>query len=122
AGLEFLTEDADGAGVGLVNQSQSAVSENLQLGRGGLLVDYPSGARGMTVAAAEAAGLRPTIALYRGEQIVNWRTQKVGARNMLTLLVLQETYEEWGDFELELKTQYRVLRLRDGVYMQELWK
>lgn len=122
AGLEFLLDDADGSGVGLVNQSQSAVSENLQLGRGGLLVDYPKGGRGVTVAQAEAAGLRPTISLYKAEQITNWRTEKVGARNLLTLLVLRETYEEWDDFQLDLKTQYRVLRLLRGVYTQEVWR
>lgn len=41
-GLEHLLDDADGAGVGLINQSQSVVSEVLQTGRAGLLVDYLS--------------------------------------------------------------------------------
>lgn len=122
AGLDYLLEDADGSGVGLVNQAQSAVSEDLQVGRGGLLVDYPSGARGLTVAAAEARGLRPTVALYRAEQIINWRTEKIGARHMLTLVVLMEGYEEWSGFEMEVKTQYRVLRLVGGIYTQEVWR
>lgn len=122
AGLDALKADADGAGVGLVNQSQLAVSEVLQTGRAGLLVDFPSGARGMTVAQAEAAGLRPTIALYPAEQIINWRTEKVGARNLLTLLVLREGYEEWGEFELETRTQYRVLRLINRRYVQQVYR
>lgn len=122
AALDALKADADGAGVGLVNQSQSAVSEVLQTGRAGLLVDFPTGARGMTVAQAEAAGLRPTISLYPAEQIINWRTEKVGARNLLTLLVLREGYEEWGEFELETKTQYRVLRLINRRYVQQIYR
>lgn len=118
--LDALKEDVDGSGVGLINQSQLAVSEVMQTGRAGLLVDFPSGARGLTVAQAEAAGLRPTIALYPAEQIINWRTEKVGARNMLTLVVLKEGYEEWGEFELKSKTQYRVLRLIRGRYVQQV--
>lgn len=123
-GLEHLLDDADGAGVGLINQSQSVVSEVLQTGRAGLLVDYPSGGRGLTVAEAEARGLRPTIQLYPAEQIINWRTEKVGARNLLTLVVLREGYEQWsGDgFELETKTQYRALRIINGRYVQQVYR
>lgn len=121
-GLEYLLRDVDGSGVGLINQSQATVSDVLQTGRAGLLVDYPQSGGATSKAAAETLALRPTIALYAAESIINWRTQRVGARNLLTLVVLQETYEEWGDFELETKTQYRVLRLAEGRYVQEVWR
>lgn len=120
--LEFLLQDVDGSGVGLINQSQATVSDVLQTGRAGLLVDYPQSGRATSKADAEALALRPTIALYAAESIINWRTQRVGAQNLLTLVVLQETYEEWGDFELEVATQYRVLRLDEGRYVQEVWR
>lgn len=120
--LEFLLQDVDGSGVGLINQSQATVSDVLQTGRAGLLVDYPQSGGATSKADAETLALRATIALYSAESIINWRTQRVGARNLLTLAVLQETYEEWDGFELESKTQYRVLRLDDGRYVQEVWR
>ncbi|NLA68309.1 MAG: DUF4055 domain-containing protein [Gammaproteobacteria bacterium] len=121
-GLDYLLRDADGSGVGLVNQAQAVVSDVLQTGRAGLLVDYPSGGRGLTVAQAEMAGFRPTVQLYPAEQIINWRSEKVGARNVLTLVVLREGYEDWGEFTLETRTQYRVLRLIRGRYVQQVYR
>lgn len=121
--LDPLKQDVDGSGVGLINQSQAAVSEVLQTARAGLLADYPTGGAGRTVAEAEGLGLRPTISLYRAESIINWRTERRGARNLLTLVVLAESYEDWGDdFELETKGQYRVLRLTSEGYKQEVWR
>lgn len=41
---------------------------------------------------------------------------------MLTLVVMRETVNEYDDFGSETKITYRVLRLQDGVYTQEVWK
>lgn len=120
--LEFLLSDVDGSGVGLVNQSQSVVSEVLQTGRAGLLADYPSAGRPTSRADADALALRPTVAVYAAESIINWRTERVGARSLLTLVVLREAHEEWDGFQVEEKAQYRVLRLDSGRYVQELWR
>ncbi|KAF1711070.1 hypothetical protein CSC70_03845 [Pseudoxanthomonas kalamensis DSM 18571] len=122
SGLDFLKSDVDGSGVGIINQSQSTVSNVLQTGRSGLLVDYPKSDGEMVAIDAERMGVRPTISLYDANSIMNWRTEKMGARNMLTLVVLRESYEEWSDFEVSSKTQYRVLRMDGGVYVQEVWQ
>jgi hypothetical protein len=122
AALDYVERDVDGSGVGIVNQAQQVVSEVLQTGRAGLLADYPSTEGETSVADAEARGLRPTIALYTAEAIRNWRTEKVGAQNKLTLVVLAETYEVWDGFVQKQKPQFRVLRLDVDGYVQEVWR
>lgn len=120
--LEYLLSDADGSGVGLINQSQATVSEILQTGRAGLLADYPQSDAAISRADAADRALRPTVSLYVAESIVNWRIERIGARNQLTLVVLRESFEEWGEFEMVAAPQYRVLRLTDAGYIQEVWR
>lgn len=120
--LDVLTSDADGAGVGLINQAQLVVNELLQTGRAGLLVDYPTAGRATSMADAANNSLRPVIGVYTADSIINWRTTRRGARNLLDLVVLKESFEEWDGFEQTIGTQYRVLRLNDGVYIQEVWR
>lgn len=79
AGLEYLLEDADGSGVGLINQSQDTVTRVLAKGRAGLLADYPSTEGSTSKADQEAGGIRATIQLYDADSIINWRTVKRGA-------------------------------------------
>ena len=120
--LEYLLKDADGSGVGIINQSQATVSEVLQTGRAGLLVDYPQADRAISRADATDRGLRPTISLYVAESVTNWRIERIGARNQLTLVVLRESFEAWDEFEMVAAPQYRVLRLVEGVYVQEVYR
>lgn len=111
AGLDYLLDDADGSGVGLVNQSQVVVSDVLQAGRVGLLVDYPSADRAASRADAVEGGLRATINTYAAEAIINWRTIKRGSQHLLGMVVLSETVEEWAGFERTEVQQYRELSL-----------
>lgn len=111
AALQYLLEDADGSGVGLVNQSQLVMEDLLMVGRAGLLVDYPNAERPASRAQQAAGEIRATIQVYPAEAIINWRTVRRGARNLLGLVVLRETVEVWKDFELSEETQYRVLLL-----------
>lgn len=120
-GLDFLKADADGSGVGLVNQAQAVVSDVLQTGRAGLLVTYPNNGGVTSRQQADTLQLRPTIQLYAAESIINWRTARVGAQNLLTLVVLREQREIAGEFEIEHETQYRVLRLVEGRYVHQVW-
>src|SRR5574340_32912 len=90
-GLQILLLDTDGAGVSLVQQSKKCLSHAMSYGRAGLLADYPE-TSGQTTAADIASGfVRPTITLYEPWNIINWRTATVGARKLLTLIVLKET-------------------------------
>lgn len=123
--LDYVAKDVDGQGISIYQQSQSVIGHILEVGRHGLLVDYPNVEPGSTSKADSAAmGIRPTIASYNAECIVNWKTRKIGGQHLLSLLVLKEVVDEDTDdgFGVESKDQYRVLRLNDsGVYEQELW-
>jgi hypothetical protein len=125
AALEYVAKDVDGQGISIYQQSQSVIGHILEVGRHGLLVDYPSVEPGSTSRADSAAmGIRPTIASYNAECIINWKTRKVGGQHLLSLVVLKEVVDKDTDdgFGVESKDQYRVLRLNDsGVYEQELW-
>ena len=63
--IDNMTAD----GLSLRELSESVVDNVLEVGRHGLLVDYPEvkNPEAMTIAQAEAAGLRPYIALYRAQ-------------------------------------------------------
>lgn len=111
AGLDYLMEDADGSGVGLVNQAQLTVSDVMQTGRAALLADYPQAAGASSRAQQDAGDMRATVAFYAAESIINWRTIKRGAKTVLGMVVLSETAEEWDEFERREIQQYRVLML-----------
>lgn len=111
AALDYLETDADGSGVGIINQAQLTVNDVMQTARAGLLVDYPNAPVPTSRAQQDAGELRATIAFYAAEAIVNWRTVKRGALTLLGMVVLRETAEEWGGFERSEIEQYRVLSL-----------
>jgi hypothetical protein len=123
--MEYVNKDVDGQGVSIYQQSQSVIGHLLEVGRHGLLVDYPSVESGaVSVADSVASGIRPTIASYTAECVINWKTRKVGGQYLLSLVVLKEVVDEETEdgFGIEPKDQYRVLRLTaEGIYQQELW-
>lgn len=99
----------DDSGVQLYEMLSTALAENLLMGRFGVLVDRPED------------GGPPTLAPYTTESIINWRTD---TRGVLQMAVLKETsmrQDEDDEFEQAAITQYRVLRLVDGVYTQQIY-
>lgn len=122
--LSYITDDIDGQGLSIYQQSQAALSELLQKGRCGLLADYPQTDAPASLADQQSGRLRSTVAMYEAESIINWRTEKVGANHVLSLVVLKECAEEvtadgFGSKEVD---QYRVLRLINGAYVVEIWR
>lgn len=124
--LEYVAKDIDGQGVSIYQQSQSVIGHLLETGRHGLLVDYPTVEAGTVSQADMTSGkVRPTVASYAAESIINWKTKKVGGQHVLSLVVLRETYDEDTEdgFGVEQKDQYRVLRLNEeNRYQQEVWR
>jgi hypothetical protein len=109
---EFI-EDADMLGTSLLAYAKNVTGEVIAVGRAGTLVDWES-ASGTGVLEQRAYAV-----LYRAEDIVNWRTERVNGRNTLTLLVLREQVQslesnaqrnadEFAPAEIE---QLRVLKL-----------
>lgn len=122
--LGYVTDDIDGQGLSIYQQSQVAVSEVIQKGRVGILVDYPQTSAQASLADMQSGRIRSTVALYEAEDIINWRTEKVGANHVLSLVVLKECAEQVKDdgFGTEEVDQYRVLRLTNGIYVIELYQ
>lgn len=110
--MEPLVEDVNGEGVGLIQMAKETCRHVLSKGRAGLFVDYPDTGGGASAADKEALGIRPVINMYKPTQIINWRTRKLGALTVLSLVVLEEDVEpdnnNFADANLK---QWRVLML-----------
>lgn len=134
--LKIVEEDANGGGVNITQSSKKAVGYVLSHGRAGLFVDYPATEGVASRAQLEAGDIRPTLNLYAPWRVLNWRTTKRGAREILSLVVLSETYVQSDDgFEMKEAEQFRVLRLGkskdnvqdnidegEDVYTVEVWR
>lgn len=120
--LKVVKEDATGSGTSLFQQSQAALSDVVALGRAGILTDYPKTTAPTNRKDALEGNIRPTITRYRPEDIINWRTRTVGAKTLLSLVVIKESYVVEDDgFAETVGTQHRVLRLTpEGIYTVEL--
>lgn len=121
--LDNLVSDAEGTGTGLEQQAKRALEYCLSFGRGGLLADFPQTETAPTKLEIDEGIMRPIVRLYRPQDIINWRTKKVGAKTLLSLVVLKETVDVEDDgFETTTQTAYRVLRLgEDNVYTMQVY-
>lgn len=122
--LKTVVENASGTGVSLSQQSKKTLSLTLAYSRAGLLVDYPEVPEGgASVADLEAGRVRPTITTYSPQEIINWRLTEQGAEEILSLVVLAESYTFADDgFEMKNAAQFRVLKLdENGEYVMEVW-
>ena len=124
--LNRFVNDADLLGTRLASYAKNVVQEIILVGRAGSLVDW-----------GNAGELRAFAAFYTAEQIINWRTERVNGRNVLTLVVLKEISQKTGQdadvFQPETVEQLRVLKLvpvgapaADGKvsysYQVEIWQ
>ncbi len=124
--LHGCVNDADLLGTRLVSYAKNVVQEIILVGRAGTLVDW------------EGAGeKRAYAAFYTAEQIINWHSERVNGRNVLTLVVLKEISQkpklDADEFQPETVEQLRVLKLvpngspsADGkqawAYQVEIWQ
>jgi hypothetical protein len=124
--LTEFVEDADMLGTSLTAFSKKLVTEIINVGRAGTLIDWN-----------EEAEQRAYAVAYSAEDIVNWHTERVNGRNVLTLVVLKEVSQlpvaESDPFEPEEIQQLRVLKLvppqtsadnakADWSYQVEIWQ
>lgn len=121
--LQAITENMDGQGQSLEQLSKELVENTLAAGRHILLADYPEAQEGMDAETEARLGLQPTIASYPAESLINWKVEGVKGRQALTLAVLQEMKrkDSADEFSHDTEKVYRVLRLRDGVYTQQVY-
>ena len=121
--LEYLIENADGAGESLVSLTKDVTGEVVGRGRHVLLVDYPPLPDNLTQEQVELLAPKATINRYNCESFVNWKVETVNGQKILTMAVLKESYNASEDeFDYEPDDQYRVLRLQNGIYTQQLYR
>lgn len=122
AQLEALLENLDGAGNSAEQLAKDAMKGMLETRRHLFLVDYPSASEGLDAETEARLGLRPIVAQYTAEALINWRFEVVSGTNRLVLAVLREQINNSADeFGHDYACQYRVLRLRDGIYTQAMY-
>ena len=121
-GLEFLVEDVDGDGSTFDQLARKAANYVLPFGRGGFLTDFPETKGEVTKGEIESGEVRPIIRFFEPWAIRNWKVEKVGTIKKLTMLVLDEQYEDSlneDEFQVECTIRHRVYRLvksSEGVY------
>jgi hypothetical protein len=122
--LKKFCDDITLSGVSLDGIARQAMSEVVGPGRFGLLVEYPQVVQQpASLAAASAQNLRPYVTAYKTEHIINWKLQRVNNAMQPVMVVLQESHEEAVDeFESKCETQYRVLILENGAYVQRVYR
>lgn len=122
--IEYVQDDADGRGVSIYQQSQSAVRATLKRGRHALLVDYPTIERPASRADMASGAIRASIVSVDAVQVLNWRMERVGNRWVLALVVIREFIDVITDdgFGSDVVAQYRVLRMTPEGYTREVWR
>ena len=78
-GLEEFITDATLSGQTFYDYMKEMVKEVVTTGRAGTLVDWSEDEK------------RPFFALYRAEQILNWRTQRIAGKMRLAMVALHES-------------------------------
>ena len=108
---EFIN-DSDMLGTSLAGYGQTIVKEIIAVGRAGTLVDWEGEVEN-----------RAYVSRYSAENILNWRTERINGRNLLTLVVLKETAQKpkergkgvrGDECVVESVEQLRILRLLEG--------
>ena len=115
-------KNTDGRGSSVKSYAEKLVRNFLQYRRCGTLVEMPSTDPNQSLADAESQNVNARLAFYDYASILNWKTSTQNNVNILTLVVLEEEEDvSVNEFEHEYEARYRVLRLENGVYRQEIY-
>jgi hypothetical protein len=115
--MKRFETDVDMFGTSLYIYAKEIAADVLEVGRAGTLVEWHD------------AEKRPFVCLYQAEQIINWRVSRIGGKNVLSMVVLQESADKMGEgdeFEAVGIPQIRVLRLNNiagkaPAYSVDIW-
>jgi len=125
--LDPMWDDVTGSNVSMTQQAKRTLSHVLSYGRAGLLTDFPRAKEdGSAFTREEVLNgfARPTIQFYGATDVINWRFKQVGAKSVLCMVVLNESYTISDDgFEIKRGKAKRVLSLtEEGTYKIEEWR
>lgn len=122
--MDELLFNADGSGTSLEHIAKEALGGIMDTGRHCILIDYPTINDSIDFETEQNIGARPLVLSYNAEALINWKYEKINGRRVLTLAVLVELVQDdnnTNEFDHDVVKNYRVLRLRDGVYTQQMY-
>ena len=121
--LSYVSDDVNGAGESIYQQSQEVVRDVIRIGRAGLLVDFPTTDGEVSRADILSGRIYATITRYDARQIINWQTKKVASKIQPVLIVLKSTRNvpEPDGYGFTVKDICIELALEEGVYVQREW-
>lgn len=113
AELEYIKDNADGAGISIYQSSQKACDSILKKGRAGIYVTFPQTEGEVKRADILAGRYVATIHQFDAEEIINWRIEHEGSRVYLALVVTKEREESTvkRGYATEFTNIYRELYL-----------
>jgi hypothetical protein len=119
--INYLLNNSDGSGLPLRQLVTRGLGELMDAGAYGLLADYPLTEEGLSQSATR--DLMATIKTYPRESIINWREEVINGEKKLTMVVLEEEVEniEADGFKADVETYHRVLLLKNGIYVQNIY-
>lgn len=118
---EFF-KNIDSKGTKVKDYAENLVENYLQYRRCGTLVDMPVADPNQSQAEAEKQNVKVRLAFYDYASIINWKVDTANNLQKLTLVVLEEEEDVAEDeFQHKYDKRWRVLKLEDGVYHQEVY-
>lgn len=130
--LKPMLDDITLTNVPFETFAQESGTEVFLTGRYGILVDMPQPlnadkAAASGAVAAAAPDMRPYCVAYKAEEIINWRTQRRGGDEILTMVVVCEQaevgYSPSDPFTCVTVDQYRVVMLNEeGKCITQIWR
>lgn len=120
-GKKFL-DNVDNQGNSADQFFSDSLDDVLVTGFGGILIDLPNVDPNMSKARAEKNNIKPYMAYYKAESIINWKFKPVNGVKKLSLVVLKELVDKGENEFAHVKSeQYRVLILENGVYYIQIY-
>lgn len=122
--MQPMIDDMTLTNCGFDELSEIVARDVIGVGRIGLLVEYPSVTNSkITLAQAAALNLRPYVAQYKAESILNWRVERINNAVQPVMITLAEKAVEWtSEFESKEIDQIRALLLTEGKYLQRIYR
>lgn len=123
--LKRIIEDITDSGVSLSEFIAELSDEICTTQFAGILIDHSkSPALEISIAKKRELNIRTFAILYPALSIVNFGTY---GNSKLRFVVLQEDYDDYADDDIdklypEVKKQYRLLILRNGIYYNEVYR
>lgn len=119
-----LEADITADGRNLNNFARDLFEDGVEAGLSFILVDMPRKDGEMTIAQERQANMRPYVTMVRAEQVLGWKTERIGGKTVLSQVRIMETATEDGEDEFEQieVPQVRVLQRSEGKVWGRLYR